>query len=311
MNHCQYFTKVRRDEEILLDQIDIMNSSLHRKHRTGTSKISQDRMGSNPHVEQVRCPLFISCFTWLFLRKNIPIEPHGFGANRYTYFVTTSPGCPWMKLPDVQPAAINQARKIRSLFTGCLSSNIEGFSPEFGLEKEYLRAQIARITATTHISPAGYFLLVENEGEEEEELNGSMQRKSPDEKVRRNPEFNNDPTNLITAEFLANTSLQEWVHSLPEILPQGRTQFWRSPSPQTTNFSNEEEEEAEDTDERSGADIIQIPAPLLQPIGDDKLLHNDQHAWSIGMSMSVMREYALCYVRSNVWPGAVTLGHAG
>lgn len=210
----------------------------------------------------------------------------------------------------MQPAAINQARNIRSLFTGCLSSNVEGFSPQFGLEKEYLRAQIARITATTHISPAGYFLLTENEGEEGEEFNESIERKSPDEKIRRNLEFNNDPTNLITAEFLANTNLQEWVHSLPEILPQGRTQFWHSPSAQPTNFSDEENEE-DDTEERSTANTIEIPAPLLQPIGDDKLLHNNQHAWSIGMTMSVMHEYGLCYVRSNVWPGAVTLGHSG
>lgn len=220
--------------------------------------------------------------------------------NAYTYFVTTSPGLPWIKLPDVQPAAITHARHIRCLFTGCLSANIEGFSPRFGLEKEYLRVQIARITATTHISPAGYFLLAENGDEEEEEPHFNQQ-------IRRNPEFNNDPTNLITAEFLANTSLQEWVHSLPEILPQGRTQFWRSPSPQTTNFSVEEED---DEGAKSDVENIEIPAPLLQPIGDDKLLHTDQHAWSIGMSMSVMHEYSLCYVRSNVWPGAVTLGHA-
>lgn len=247
-----------------------------------------------------------------FFSKNtstdIPAEPHGFGVNQYTYFVTASPGLPWIKLPDVQPATMAHARHIKYLFTGCLSANIEGFSPRFGLEKEYLRMQIARITATTHISPAGYFLLAENEGEEEEE---EIHSKNPNQQIRRNPEFNNDPTNLVTAEFLANTSLQEWVHSLPEILPQGRTQFWRSSSPQTTNFSVEEEEDEEEKEVKSDMENIEIPAPLLQPIGDDQLLHTDQHAWSIGMSMSVMHEYSLCYVRSNVWPGAVTLGNAG
>jgi radial spoke head protein 4A len=98
----------------------------------------------------------------------IPAEPHGIGVNRYTYFVTNSPGLPWVKLRDVKPVAINQARKIRCLFTGCLSSSVDGFSPYFGVEKDYLRAQIARITATTHISPAGYYLLTENEEENEE-----------------------------------------------------------------------------------------------------------------------------------------------
>jgi radial spoke head protein 4A len=61
---------------------------------------------------------------------------------------------------------IDHARKIRSLFTGCLSSQVNGF---LGLEKDYLRAQIARITATTHISPAGFYILSETEREEEEE----------------------------------------------------------------------------------------------------------------------------------------------
>ena len=35
------------------------------------------------------------------------------------------------------------------------------FPPFLGLEKDYLRAQIARITATTHISPAGFYILSE------------------------------------------------------------------------------------------------------------------------------------------------------
>lgn len=53
-----------------------------------------------------------------------------------------------------------------------------------------------------------------------------------------------------------------------------------------------------------------MPATLLQPIGDDQLLYTDQSPWSIGLTMSIMQEYSLCYVRSNVWPGAFTLGDA-
>jgi hypothetical protein len=126
--------------------------------------------------------------------------------------------------------------------------------------------------------------------------------KKLDPNIKLNPEFNNDPSNSITAELLANTNLQEWVHSLPEILSQGRTRFWRPPSIPTTSFSREEERDE---------DTIEIPAPLLQPIGDDKLLHTNQIPWSIGLTMSIMQEYSLCYVRSNIWPGAFTLGHAG
>src|SRR6202022_816199 len=88
----------------------------------------------------------------------IPSESHGTGTNQYTYFVTNSPGLPWIKLPDVKPVMIDHARKIRYLFTGCLSSPMNSFPLFPGLEKDYLRAQIARITATTHISPAGFYI---------------------------------------------------------------------------------------------------------------------------------------------------------
>ena len=55
---------------------------------------------------------------------------------------------------------------------------------------------------------------------------------------------------------------------------------------------------------------MQTTAPLLRPIADDKLLCTNQPSWSIGLTMSIMRKYSLCYVRSNIWPGAFTLGHA-
>jgi len=211
---------------------------------------------------------------------------------------------PWVKLPDLKPSVLIQARKIRYLFTGCLSSEMNQFSPNYGLEKDYLRAQIARITATTHISPAGFYILNENINDEEE-ISIQIEENKLDVGIKRNPEFNNDSTNPITAESLSNTDLQEWVHSEREILPQGRTKFWRSPSPTNTNLSTEADEDEDDDHHH-----FQMPAPLLQPIGDDKLLHTKQNSWSIGLTMSIMREYSVCYVRSNLWPGAFTLGDA-
>lgn len=116
----------------------------------------------------------------------IPSEPRGVGTNQYTYFVTNSPGLPWTKLPDVKPAMIEHARQIRSLFTGCLSAPVNGYPSYPGVEREYLRAQIARITATTHISPAGFYLLTESEDEnEEEETTISGENKGSRDRVHR------------------------------------------------------------------------------------------------------------------------------
>ncbi|CAF3191347.1 unnamed protein product [Rotaria sp. Silwood2] len=299
--YCDYYIiQVQHDKEIPFDEINISNQLVNRKQLL-TSKYSNHRIETKSNQEQEILPF------------EIPSEPHGIGTNQYTYFVTNSPGLSWIKLPDIKPIMINHARKIRYLFTGCLSSKINRFPPYPGLERDYLRAQIARITATTHISPAGYYILTDNRAEEEEEevedMSFNNERKDPN--IILNPEYNNDPTNLITVELLADTNLQEWVHTLPEILSQGRTHFWRPPSTRTTNLSKGEEEGYEEEDnETLDRNSVEIPAPLLQPIGDDKLLYTNQRPWSIGLTMSIMHEYSLCYVRSNVWPGAFTLGHA-
>ncbi|CAM4870558.1 unnamed protein product [Rotaria socialis] len=294
--HCDYYIiQVQHEKEMKFDEIDIINRSKHSNYRI-EAKTNQDQ---NVQLE-------------------VPSEPHGIGTNQYTYFVTNSPGLAWTKLSDVKPSMIDHARKIRCLFTGCLSTKVEDFPPYPGLERDYLRAQIARITATTHISPAGFYILTDNNDEEEaEEMTFNNERKDPN--IILNPEFNNDPTNPITVEQLVDKDLQEWVHSLPEILSQGRTRFWRPPSTLATHFSKEGGEEEEEEEEEGNDDneetldrnSVEIPAPLLQPIGDDKNLHTSQISWSIGLTMSIMHEYSLCYVRSNVWPGAFTLGHAG
>ncbi|CAF2062339.1 unnamed protein product [Rotaria magnacalcarata] len=285
--HCDYYIiQVQHEKEMKFDEIDIINRSKHSNCRI-EAKANQDQN----------------------IQFEVPSEPHGIGTNQYTYFVTNSPGLAWTKLPDVKPSMIDHARKIRCFFTGCLSAKVNSFPPYAGLERDYLRAQIARITATTHISPAGFYILTDNNDEEEaEEMTFNNDRKDPN--IILNPEFSNDPTNPITVKQLAGKDLQEWVHSLPEILPQGRTRFWRPPSTLATNFSKEEEEEGNDDNEETlDRNSVEIPAPLLQPIGDDKNLHTNQNSWSIGLTMSIMHEYSLCYVRSNVWPGAFTLGH--
>lgn len=51
------------------------------------------------------------------------------------------------------------------------SSNIlqvVSYPPFPGNEANYLRAQIARISATTHISPLGYYVFEEEEEEDDE-----------------------------------------------------------------------------------------------------------------------------------------------
>jgi radial spoke head protein 4A len=79
-------------------------------------------------------------------------------------------GGPWSRLPDVIPEKLQLSRKIRKLFTGDLSHKINSY-PVFGAtEAQYLRCQIARISAATVVSPAGYYIPDPEEAENE----GSM-----------------------------------------------------------------------------------------------------------------------------------------
>lgn len=83
-------------------------------------------------------------------------------------------GDPWLKLPRVDPTHIVAARRIRKLLTGVLDAPVVSYPPfpKPGLEKNYLRAQIARISGTTHISPRDYFQTEEDEDEDAEEGEG-------------------------------------------------------------------------------------------------------------------------------------------
>lgn len=50
----------------------------------------------------------------------------------------------------------------------CTGHQVVSYPPFPGNEANYLRAQIARISATTHISPLGYYVFEEEEEEDDE-----------------------------------------------------------------------------------------------------------------------------------------------
>ncbi|XP_048797122.1 radial spoke head protein 6 homolog A-like isoform X3 [Lagopus muta] len=185
----------------------------------------------------------------------IPKEENGTGANKYVYFVCNEPGEPWVKLPPVTPAQIVCARKIRKFFTGRLDAPIVSFPPFPGNEANYLRAQIARISAGTHVSPLGYYRFAEEEGDEDEEGGGGR------DDYEENPDF--EPLSA----FEMVESLSTWVHHVPSILKQGRC-VWFNPLQKTEEEEGEEEEEEKD----EVPDELQqeIGPPLLTPLSEDE-----------------------------------------
>ena len=94
------------------------------------------------------------------------------GVNKYIYYVSTHAGSEWIRLPDVIPECLQVSRQIRKYFTGNLNKSINSYPVFKGNEAQLLRCQIARISASTVVSPAGYYAFdPEEEAGEDSERN--------------------------------------------------------------------------------------------------------------------------------------------
>merc|ERR1711976_150196 len=188
----------------------------------------------------------------------VPKEENRTGANKKTYFVCNDPGKLWIKLPPVTPAQISTARKIKKFLTGRLDAPVVSYPPFPGNEANYLRAQIARISAGTHISPLGFYQFDEEEEEEEEGAG------------RDNFVENLDFEGIPVRE-LCDPSLSNWVHHVQHILPQGRCSWWNPVQKNEDDFEDEdEEEEKEEPDEPEPEE----GPPLLTPLSEDAEVDN-------------------------------------
>ncbi|NXD55225.1 RSH4A protein, partial [Corvus moneduloides] len=216
----------------------------------------------------------------------IPKEENGTGTNKYIYFVCNEPGKPWVKLPPVTPAQIVCARKIKKFFTGRLDAPVVSFPPFPGNEANYLRAQIARISAGTHVSPTGFYQFANEDEEEEEE----------GDEYEENPEFEPPPV-IEMVESLAT-----WAHHVKGILKQGRC-VWINPSQKSEENEEEEDEEEEEKEEEGEEQEEERGLPLLTLISEDEGMKNIP-AWTAQASTNLIPQYSVAILQSNRWPGA-------
>jgi len=217
----------------------------------------------------------------------VPKEDARTGVNKKVYFVCNDPGKVWVKLPTVTPAQISGARQIKKFLTGRLDAPVVAYPPYPGNESSYLRAQIARISAGTHISPLGFYQFDEEEEEEEE-------GEARDHFVT-NLDFEGIPVRDLTDPTMAN-----WVHHVQHVLPQGRCSWWNPVQKNEDDFEDEEEEEErEEPDEPEP----EVGPPLLTPCAEDDEV-NSMPAWTATLSSNLIPQYAIAVVRSNLWPGA-------
>ncbi|CAE1318213.1 RSPH4A [Acanthosepion pharaonis] len=215
-----------------------------------------------------------------------PKEEKGTGANKKTYFVSNGPGKAWVSLPSVTPIQIVIARQIKKYFTGRLDAPVVTYPPFPGNESNYLRAQIARISAATQISPMGFYQFDE---EEEEDVEGEAR-----DTYVENIDFEGLPIRELSE------SVNNWVHHVLHILAQGRCKWWNPSQRNEEDVEDEdEEEEREEPDEPQPED----GPPLLTPLSEDATI-GDILPWTTAISSSLVPQYAVAVVHSNLWPGA-------
>ena len=97
--------------------------------------------------------------------KDATCEARGKGVNETVFWVTDNLLNDWIQLPDCSPQNIQQARKIKHIFTGDLNAEVDT-NPQFqGKERHLLRATLARIFHATAIVPKGLFATDEETNE--------------------------------------------------------------------------------------------------------------------------------------------------
>lgn len=228
--------------------------------------------------------------------KDISSEATGTGLNRKTYFICTSLGEEWQELPSVTPAQLCVARKIKKYFTGELEREICSYPVFPGVEKHYLRATIARITAGSYVSPIGYYRL--GSGDDEEEEAEEEDAIDNDKVVSFDPGY--EP--IGTAKLLA---LDAWVHHRSHILQQGRVNWFNPKDLEDGGNEDEAEEEEEENEEDGGKAKFEpeIGPALLTPLSED-VATEKVIPWTTQLSQQYNPSNAMVVIRSNVWPGA-------
>ncbi|XP_068981711.1 radial spoke head protein 6 homolog A [Bombus flavifrons] len=222
----------------------------------------------------------------------VPSERIGTGANTKVYFVCNEPGLDkWIELPPVTPQQIVIARQIVRYCTGNLETPFHTFPPFPGTEKNYLRAQIARISATTQVSPIGFFTF--GAGDEEEEL---MEEVEEGGELSENVHY--DP---LPIKDLIDPSMSNWCHHAPYLLKQGRVVWW-NPKAAQEEVKEEEVGEEEEEETRAGPEA-EVGPPLLTPLSEDAIV-DSIIPWRVLQSSHVQLDQAVALIRSNIWPGA-------
>lgn len=245
----------------------------------------------------------------------VPAEICGIGLNRKTYFVCNQLGDEWQELPPVTSAEIVAARKLKKFFTGNLDASLNSTFPVFyGREENFLRATIARITASTFVAPIGFYRKITGDDDDDDETDSN-----DDESSTKNNDKDIEPDNdyqpLKIDELIKSSN---WIHCRPHILSQGRVNWFNikdMDEKKDDNSKDESDDDADDVDsenEDEESEIKQEIGPaLFTPCSKDKTVELII-PWTIRWTNQIQcNKDAIVIMQSNLWPGAVSLAITG
>ncbi|KAL2642568.1 hypothetical protein R1flu_010155 [Riccia fluitans] len=239
------------------------------------------------------------------VKDEVPIEENS-GPNVNVYWVCNRLDEKCVKLPPVSPLQISTARRMKKFLTGDLEAEVTAIPPYPGVEKNFLRAQIARISAGTQLALEGFYSA--SGGGEEEQSAGE---------ITANEEWTRPPDSDINAP-------SAWVHRQLYIRRSGRCADYEKPAKEEGDDESEgatteaeTEDGTEDSESKHGEDDEEEPVAAEEPeeipeplttVENDKDFAERVKPWSISMSSSIagLKNQVIC-LRSLVWPGAFAL----
>lgn len=259
-----------------------------------------------PPPRRNRLPVAGVPFAPYLKKRQIPGEISGTGLNRKTYFVCTRLGGDWIELPPVTPQQVRISRQIRKFLTGNLDAQLWSYPTFPGVERNYLRALIARITSGTYVAPNGFYRIgAGGAGEEEEEEEVDEEGHNNDKPTSADPGYEPmSPKDLL--------QMHGWTHYRPNILRQGRIN-WFNPKDleekEETEEENDEDEDEEaggggdDDEDGSASDEEEIGPGLLTPCSEDR--NGKWPVWQLKRAQNFNPSQSMVVMHSLLWPGAV------
>lgn len=216
-------------------------------------------------------------------------EAWGTGVNEYVYFVASSPEVDapagWTRLPKVTPEQLIASRGMRRFLTGDLTAAVFGF-PRFPWpEASLLRAQIARITASTALCPRGALL-----NDEEEPLI-----------ALENEEFKG----LRSSALLHGDN---WVHYRAKILKEGRVEAFVDENAEAEEGEVDEDEMNELQREQKAMKeaLKEKPVQILSPASNDKIMITNKKNKKSNKSVAVLATSTTVASKKPLWKFSVS-----